>query len=196
MISLGFEMAIAWQETWQKAVSAAATGCDSVHFFWWQIESFMPHPDTRHHWKELSSIPFAPSLQVFTDFDRIHPQASSFPDWTVPALSDSPHRRGAPIPWASWLPFAGLFPVCPRTLTIISRNSKPWLKGIWRGERGEELVCHDLRTWTKKNSTLLSEWQCPSTDLKMNATLNMAWYWMWNEEHIVESQNHRTDVSN
>lgn len=168
MISLGFEMAIAWQETWlltKGYVSAAATGCDSAHFFWWQIESFMPHPDTRHLWKELSSIPFAPSLQVFTDFDRIHPQASSFPDWTVPALSDSPHRRGAPIPWAFWLPFAGLFPVCPRTLTIISKNSKQWLKGIWRGERGGQLVCHDLRMWTKKMPTLLSEWQCPSTDL-------------------------------
>ena len=41
------------------------------------------------------------------------PWAFSSPGWTVPALSASPHRRGAPVPSSSLWPFTGHSPLCP-----------------------------------------------------------------------------------
>lgn len=44
-----------------------------------------------HCWQLLVSLSSTPSLQVFIQFNEITPESSS--GWTIPVLSDTPHRR-------------------------------------------------------------------------------------------------------
>lgn len=74
--------------------------------------SFGSFSVTEHHWKH----PTLSSLCSLSSSIYIHMCNCSepAPGWIVPDLpSSSPHRRVSAVPWSSWWPSTGIFPICP-----------------------------------------------------------------------------------
>lgn len=84
--------------------------------FWGHLLfQFMPIascPQTRHHWKDMAPSSLCLPFRYFYRWMRSPCAYSSL----VPALSASPHRKGAPVPQSSVWPFMTNFP----TYTVFS----------------------------------------------------------------------------
>lgn len=66
---------------------------DATEKVLWQGDFIFVHccPTSGHCWEVLFSLSSTPSLQVFIQIDEIISESSS--GWTIPVLSDTPHRR-------------------------------------------------------------------------------------------------------
>lgn len=98
--------------------------------------SIVPHSVAEHHHKGSGTIPLAPAFICINEIP-----SQSFPDWTGPVHTVSPHKKHSPVPTSSLWPSSGPSPVTPYLLVLREPRT-----GHNRAEERERITSLNLLT--------------------------------------------------